>query len=107
GRDSQRVQQGRGRRVAADLARKYRVMLELRAANAGNESRAELRALATGFPGVLRELDSMAAGEIARRPGACERAAAGGARARGRRGRRRRRGGWHGWRVIAMWCGRR
>jgi len=51
-------------------------MLELRAANAGNESRAALRALATEFPGALRELDGMATDEIARRLDACERAAA-------------------------------
>jgi hypothetical protein len=52
-------------------------MLALRAANAGNESRLELRALATDFPGALRELDGMATEEITRRLAACERAAAG------------------------------
>jgi hypothetical protein len=49
-------------------------MLELRAVAAGNESRAELRALAAEFPGALRELDRMPTDEIARRHAACARA---------------------------------
>jgi hypothetical protein len=52
-------------------------MLELRAANAGNEARAELRALAADFPGVLRELDRMPTSEIERRLHVCEQAAGG------------------------------
>jgi hypothetical protein len=52
-------------------------MLELRAAAAGNESRAQLRALAAEFPGALRELDSLPSAELARRHEACARAAGG------------------------------
>jgi hypothetical protein len=60
------------------LARKYQVMSELRAAGAGDETpedRAALKALAAEFPGALRELDTLATDEIARRAQALEGAA--------------------------------
>jgi hypothetical protein len=49
----------------APLAAKYRRMLALRHAGAGD--RAALRALAADFPGALRELDTLPTDEIARR----------------------------------------
>ncbi len=63
------------------LARKYRVMSELRAAGAGDETpeeRAALRALAAEFPGALRELDTLTSDEIAIREQALADAASGG-----------------------------
>ena len=60
---------------AASLARKYRVMAELRRLGAPDEKaedRARLRALANEFPGALRELDSLPTDEIERRAAALE-----------------------------------
>lgn len=59
----------------AALARKYRVMAELRRAGAPDalaEDRARLRALANEFPGALRELDTLPTEEIERRATALE-----------------------------------
>jgi hypothetical protein len=59
----------------AELARKYRLMLELRHAGAPDEraeDRARLRALAGEFPGALRELDTLPTDEIERRAQALE-----------------------------------
>jgi hypothetical protein len=64
-------------RPAAELLRKYRAMLQLRAEAVGNEARERLRALAAEFPGALRELDRTATAELQRRADACARAAAG------------------------------
>ena len=57
----------------AALARKYRTMAALRRAGAPDEraeDRAQLRALATEFPGALRELDTLPTDEIDRRAAA-------------------------------------
>jgi len=66
------------------LARKYEIMSELRASlppavEPSADDRARLRALAAEFPGALRELDTLATDEIARRRDALTAAAAGGA----------------------------
>jgi len=64
----------------ADLARKYGALAALRSRRDGGgpaATRDELRALATEFPGCLRELDTLGAAEIARRAAACAGAAAG------------------------------
>jgi hypothetical protein len=76
------------------LARKYRVMGELRRALPAHavagvedeplpdetpEQKGELRQFAAEFPGALRELDTLASDEIDRRRAALEHAAAGGA----------------------------
>jgi hypothetical protein len=65
------------------LARKYRRLVELRTRRDGGgpaATRAELRGLATQFPGALRELDTLGAAELARRAAACDAALAGGPR---------------------------
>jgi hypothetical protein len=70
----------------AALARKYRVMSELRAslpphgaaAPPSAAARAALRALAAEFPGALRELDTLSTETLAARGAALEAAAAGG-----------------------------
>jgi hypothetical protein len=59
----------------AALARKYRTMAALRRVGAPDEraeDRAKLRALATEFPGALRELDTLPTDEIDRRVAALE-----------------------------------
>jgi hypothetical protein len=66
----------------AALARKYRALAALRArrddaAAGAPASRAELRALATEFPGCLRELDTLGRAELERRAAACDAAARG------------------------------
>lgn len=64
------------------LARKYRMLLDLRRAHERTgavEGREELRALATAFPGALRELDRLPVEEIEGRAIAIEKAAASGA----------------------------
>ena len=51
------------------IARKYRALVALRARRDGGgapATRDELRALATEFPGCLRELDTLGPGERAR-----------------------------------------
>jgi hypothetical protein len=66
--------------AVADLAEKYRRMLALRARLIdGGEAAArdELRALATAWPGALRELDTLPTDEIAARLAALEAVAAG------------------------------
>jgi hypothetical protein len=66
--------------TVADLARKYRALAALRSRRDGGgpaATRDELRALATEFPGCLRELDTLGAAETARRVDACAGAAAG------------------------------
>ena len=65
------------------IARKYRALVALRARRDGGgapATRDELRALATEFPGCLRELDTLGPGELGRRAAAAAAAAAGGAR---------------------------
>jgi hypothetical protein len=65
----------------AALADKYDALLRLRTrrdAGAPDPSREELRALARRFPGCLRELDTLVAGELGRRARAARAAAAGG-----------------------------
>jgi hypothetical protein len=71
---------GPGRPQLAALARKYEALAGLRARRDGAgaaATRAELRALASEFPGCLRELDTLGAQEIARRAAACAEAAGG------------------------------
>jgi hypothetical protein len=61
------------------LARKYERLAAWRGQRDGEgpaATRDELRALAAEFPGCLRELDTLGAGELARRAGACAAAAA-------------------------------
>jgi hypothetical protein len=65
------------------IARKYRALVALRARRDGGgapATRDELRALATEFPGCLRELDTLGPGELGRRAAAAAAAAVGGAR---------------------------
>jgi hypothetical protein len=65
------------------LARKYRALVALRARRDGGgapATRGELRALATEFPGCLRELDTLGPEELARRAAGAAAAAAGGPR---------------------------
>jgi hypothetical protein len=62
------------------LARKYQRLSALRIrrdAGATPPTRDELRALAAEFPGCLRELDTLGAGELARRTAVCAAIAAG------------------------------
>ncbi len=62
------------------LARKYRALEQLRGRRdrgAPAATRDELRALATEFPGCLRELDTLGPLEITRRARACDLAATG------------------------------
>ncbi len=64
-----------------DLARKYEALAALRERRDGPgpaATRDELRALASQFPGCLRELDTLGGPEITRRAAACAAAAAGG-----------------------------
>jgi len=64
-----------------ELARKYEALASLRDRRDGAgpaATRDELRALASQFPGCLRELDTLGGAEIARRAAACAAAAAGG-----------------------------
>jgi hypothetical protein len=70
-------------RALGDLARKYRSLAALRARRDGDgpaASRAELRALASEFPGCLRELDTLGTAELGRRAEACAFASADGPR---------------------------
>jgi hypothetical protein len=65
------------------IARKYRALVALRGRRDGGgapATRDELRALATEFPGCLRELDTLGPGELGRRAAAAAAAAAGGTR---------------------------
>jgi len=65
------------------IARKYRALVALRARRDGGgapATRDELRALATEFPGCLRELDTLGPGELGRRAAPAAAAAAGAAR---------------------------
>jgi hypothetical protein len=64
-----------------ELAEKYRRLATLRVqrdAGAVRATRATLRALATRFPGALRELDTLGLPELQRRAAAAARAAGGG-----------------------------
>jgi hypothetical protein len=65
------------------LARKYRALVALRDrrdTGGAPATRAELRVLASEFPGCLRELDTLGHEELARRAAAAAAAARGGAR---------------------------
>ena len=64
-----------------ELARKYEALAALRDRREGSgpaATRDELRALASQFPGCLRELDTLGGPEIARRAASCAAAAEGG-----------------------------